>query len=78
MGWSIMSEGGNQFVPSKLCGPETHSFPCSLGLSKLGAHQAGERQMRIQVLRSVLVPDLQHAFFLMGKTEGIFPSVHQT
>ena len=78
IGWNIVSEGGNQLVASKLCGPGKDLFSCSLGLSKLGSHQVGEQQMGIQVLRSVLVPELQQAFFLMGKTECTFPSMHQT
>lgn len=33
--------------------------------------------MVIQALSSVLVPNLQHAFFLMRNMECIFPSTHQ-
>ena len=33
--------------------------------------------MRNQALSSVLVPDLQHAFFLMRNTECLSPSMHQ-
>lgn len=42
-----------------------------------GAHQAGEEQMSVQTLSSAPVPNLQHALFLMGKTECIFPSTRQ-